>query len=125
MTRRPFIDADYGGAVSPRRSLKFDGTINIPTIVLLVGMLIGGVASMIGTYNSVVDRMQVADTDLLQKINNNVGEIRVLKSEAATARVARDQDRQEVQANLRDINVKLDQLLWDRVNRSQAKGAVR
>lgn len=125
MTRRAFTDAEYGGAVSPRRSLKFDGTINIPTIVMLVGMLAGGATALVGAYNNVVDRMQLADTNLLQRINNNDSEIRVLKSEAATARVARDQDRQEVQANLRDISVKLDQLLWDRGNRAQARGNAR
>lgn len=100
-----------------RQGLKFDGTINIPTIVMLIGMLVGGAAALVGAYNNVVERMQAADTNLLQRINNNDGEIRVLKSDAATARAERARDRQEVQSNLRDISVKLDQLLWDRGNR--------
>ena len=107
------------------RALKFDATINIPTIVMLVGMLVGGAAALVGAYNNVVDRMQSADTNLLQRITNNDGEIRVLKSEAATARVARDQDRQELQANLHDMNIKLDQLLWDRGNRAPVRGNAR
>ena len=107
------------------RALRFDSTINIPTIIMLLGMLIGGVVSLVSTYNNVVDRMQSADTNLLQRITNNDGEIRVLKSDAATARAERMRDRQEVQSNLRDINVKLDQLLWDRGNRGQARGTAR
>lgn len=87
----------------------FDGTINIPTILMLLAMIFGAVASGLGIYSTLSDRISANHSDIV-----------LINSRAADAAASRDRERADVKDKLDGIGSKLDQLLWDRGNRTRS-----
>lgn len=90
--------------------LHFDGTVNIPTIAVLIAMIFGAAASGIGVYSNLSDRIQTNHSD-----------IQLLQSQAADAADARRQSRADLKDSLRDIKESLNKLLWDRRAKESAR----
>lgn len=102
-------DAHPSFAPLGRHRPHFDGTINIPTILMLLAMIFGAVASGLGIYTTLSDRISANHSDIV-----------LINSRAADAAASRDRERADVKDKLEGIGSKLDQLLWDRVNRARA-----
>lgn len=95
---------------APPTRLHFDGTINVPTVLMLTAMLGGLLVSGIGLYSN-----------LNARIEGNTREVALLKNQVLDVKAAQAQDRADVRGDLHDINAKLDQLLWDRGDRAKGK----
>jgi hypothetical protein len=89
-------------AVRPHR-LRFDGTINIPTVLTLLTMIGVSIASALGIYSSLSDR-----------ININASAIGLMQSEQVEQKSQASQTRQDMKGDLLRMDGKLDRLLWDR-----------
>jgi hypothetical protein len=92
-------------AMRPHR-LRFDGTINIPTVLTLLAMIGVSIASALGIYSSLSDR-----------ININASAIGLMQSEQIEAKASATQTRQDMKGDLLRMDGKLDRLLWDRGDR--------
>lgn len=100
---------DFAPPSAPPR-LHFDGTINVPTLLMLVAMIGGLLVSGLGLYSS-----------LSERIEGNSREVTLLKNQMLDVKAAQAQDRADVRGDLHDINGKLDQLLWDRGDRAKGQ----
>jgi uncharacterized protein HemX len=83
--------------------LQFDGTINVPTLLTLVAMIAGLIATGLGVYNNLSDRIEMT-----------AGDVTLLKNQVMDVKASQKQSRADVRGDLHDINSKIDQLLWDR-----------
>lgn len=89
--------------VPERNRPRFDGTINIPTILALLAMLAGLAGSGMGVYVGVDAR-----------IKSNASDIMLLKNQRTDDMANQQQARQDMKNDLHDISGKLDRILWDR-----------
>lgn len=96
--------------MSDPHRIHWDGTINVPTILTLLGMIAASIGAGIAMYTNLSDRIQT-----------NASDIVLLKSQVAEAKQASDQQRNDVKSDLARINDKLDKLLWDRGDRANPK----
>lgn len=94
----------------PPSRLHFDGTINVPTLLMLVAMIAGMIASGLGVYSSLSERIEITSRD-----------VTLLKNQLIDVKATQTQDRADVRGDLHDINGKLDQLLWDRGDRAKGQ----
>lgn len=90
--------------------LHFDGTINVPTLLMLVAMIAGMIASGLGVYSSLSERIEITARD-----------VTLLKNQVIDVKASQAQDRADVRGDLHDIGAKLDQLLWDRGDRAKGQ----
>lgn len=97
----------------------FDGTINIPTVISVIGAAIGATVFCVGLYNNVSQRV------LLLEEHDRQQELHFQAVERAQADLRSDVKDQlkSIGADIKDTNSKLDQLLYNRAGvRPETRG---
>lgn len=108
MTLPTVGDMDHAGRL-PRP--RFDGTINVPTLLMLLAMIGSAVGSSVAIYGSLDKRIAQNSTD-----------IQLIREQQNDARLSSDISLQETKGALLRMDSKLDRLLWDRGDTKGAGG---
>jgi hypothetical protein len=94
------------------RRTWFDGTINIPTVISVIGAAVGATVFCVGLYNNVAERVLILEEHDRQQEIHFQG-------------IERDQAA-GISSDIKDTNLKLDQLLYNRAGqRPDTKGWTR
>lgn len=118
----PIDDLHAATTHAPRQRPRFDSTINVPTILMLMCMIAGTITSVISVYARLNDRIMGTANDFAVFRTQTAGDISSLKQQVQQDRMEQQQDREDVKSDLHDINAKLDKLLWDRGDRPNNGG---
>jgi hypothetical protein len=90
----------------------FDGTINIPTVVSVVGGAIAASVFCVGLYNNVSQRVLILEErDRQQEVH-----FQALERDQATLRSDVKEQLKAISSDVKDTNQKLDQLLYNRAD---------
>lgn len=92
---------------NPMKKIHWDGTVNIPTILALLTAVACGLLFIVTGYNALDRRITRSEYDIATLHLND------------TTRANQINDMQkDTKDGLKDINTKLDKLVWDRVDKS-------
>ncbi|WP_153135188.1 hypothetical protein [Paraburkholderia agricolaris] len=88
----------------------FDGTINIPTVLSVIGGAIGATVFCIGLYNNVSQRVLLLEEhDRQQEVH-----FQAVERDQAALRSDVKEQLKGISSDVKDTNQKLDQLLYNR-----------
>ena len=104
------------------RRTWFDGTINIPTVISVIGAAVGATVFCVGLYNNVAERVLILEEhDRQQEVH-----FQSIERDQATLRSDVKDQLKGISADIKDTNLKLDQLLYNRADsRPESKGWIR
>jgi hypothetical protein len=104
------------------RRTWFDGTINIPTVISVIGAAVGATVFCVGLYNNVAERALILEEhDRQQEVH-----FQSIERDQTTLRSDVKDQLKGISADIKDTNLKLDQLLYNRADsRPESKGWIR
>jgi hypothetical protein len=96
----------------------FDGTVNIPTVLSVIGGAVGAAVFCVGLYNNVSQRvLLLEERDRQQEIH-----FQAVERDQAALRSDVKEQLKGISSDVKDTNQKLDQLLY---NRAEARPETR
>jgi hypothetical protein len=97
------------------RRTWFDGTINIPTVISVIGAAVCATGFCVGLYNNVAERVLILEErDRQQEVHFQ----NIERDQAALRSDVKDQLK-GISSDIKDTNLKLDQLLYNRAGAGQ------